>query len=293
MALDTSKIKLPHSAVLEIAAKAKNKSTIAALSTPIPQLFADTDHMVFDGSAEAEVVAEGAKKGSYEQEIKAVEGKRVKLVTTTRVTSELKWADEDNRLEIIKAVIADQTAALGRAIDYVVYHAINPKGGAALGGGYTALTAGAHAVTAGDDLTVDIDSMLEKLIDDEVNGFAMSRKLAFDLRKLRIPSTGMRLYPEIPMSLEAGSFDGIPACVSGTVDAKIASTPTKVLGIMGNFDMIKWGMVRDIYSEIIEYGDPDQTGVDLKANNQLALRTESMFSYAVLDAEAFSVLKTQ
>lgn len=290
MALDTTKIKLPHSVVVEMSAKVKDKSTIAALSTPIPQIFADKDHMVFTGAAEAEVVAEGAKKGSYEQEYDSVEGKRVKLVTTTRVTDELKWADEDNRLEIVTAIIADQAAALARAIDYVIYHAVNPKSGSALGG-YTALTSGAHAVTSGDDLTADIDSMAEKLIDYEVNGFAMSRKLAFDLRKIRVPSTGMRLYPEIPMSLEVGSFDGIPACTSGTVNGARASSPTKVLGIMGNFDMIKWGMVRDVYSEIIEYGDPDQTGVDLKANNQIAYRTESMFSYAVLDSEAFSVLK--
>lgn len=290
MALDTTKIKLPHSVVVEMSAKVKDKSTIAALSTPIPQIFADKDHMVFTGAAEAEVVAEGAKKGSYEQECDSVEGKRVKLVTTTRVTDELKWADEDNRLEIVIAIIADQSAALARAIDYVIYHAVNPKSGSALSG-YTALTSGAHAVTSGDDLTADIDSMAEKLIDYEVNGFAMSRKLAFDLRKIRVPSTGMRLYPEIPMSLEVGSFDGIPACTSGTVNGARASSPTKVLGIMGNFDMIKWGMVRDVYSEIIEYGDPDQTGVDLKANNQIAYRTESMFSYAVLDAEAFSVLK--
>lgn len=292
MALDTTKIKLPHSVVVEMSAKVKDKSTIAALSTPIPQIFADKDHMVFTGAAEAEVVAEGAKKGSYEQECDSVEGKRVKLVTTTRVTDELKWADEDNRLEIVTAIIADQAAALARAIDYVIYHAVNPKSGSALVG-YTALTSGAHAVTSGGDLTADIDSMAEKLIDYEVNGFAMSRKLAFDLRKIRVPSTGMRLYPEIPMSLEVGSFDGIPACTSGTVNGARASSPTKVLGIMGNFDMIKWGMVRDVYSEIIEYGDPDQTGVDLKANNQIAYRTESMFSYAVLDAEAFSVLKTE
>ena len=289
MALDTTKIKLPHSVVVEMSAKVKDKSTIAALSTPIPQIFADKDHMVFTGAAEAEVVAEGAKKGSYEQEYDSVEGKRVKLVTTTRVTDELKWADEDNRLEIVTAIIATRPPPRPR-------HRLRdlprrqPQERSALGG-YTALTSGAHAVTSGDDLTADIDSMAEKLIDYEVNGFAMSRKLAFDLRKIRVPSTGMRLYPEIPMSLEVGSFDGIPACTSGTVNGARASSPTKVLGIMGNFDMIKWGMVRDVYSEIIEYGDPDQTGVDLKANNQIAYRTESMFSYAVLDAEAFSVLK--
>lgn len=290
MALDTTKIKLPHSVVVDMSAKVKDKSTIAALSTPIPQIFANTDHMVFTGAAEADVVAEGAKKSSYEQTLNSVEGKRVKLVTTTRVTDELKWADEDNRLEIVNAIMADQTAALARAIDYVVYHAVNPKTGSTLDG-YTALTTGANSVTAGADLTADIDAMAEKLLEYEVNGFAMSRKLAFDLRKLRVPSTGMRLYPEIPMSLELGSFDGIPACTSGTVNGKKATSPTNVLGIMGNFDMIKWGMVRDIYSEIIEYGDPDQTGVDLKANNQIAYRTESMFSYAVLDPKAFTVLK--
>ena len=260
MALDTTKIKLPHSVVVDMSAKVKDKSTIAALSTPIPQIFANTDHMVFTGAAEADVVAEGAKKSSYEQTLDSVEGKRVKLVTTTRVTDELKWADEDNRLEIVNAIMADQTAALARAIDYVVYHAVNPKTGSTLDG-YTALTTGANSVTAGADLTADIDAMAEKLLEYEVNGFAMSRKLAFDLRKLRVPSTGMRLYPEIPMSLELGSFDGIPACTSGTVNGKKATSPTNVLGIMGNFDMIKWGMVRDIYSEIIEYGDPDQTGI--------------------------------
>lgn len=41
-------------------------------------------------------------------------------------------------------IIADQTAAIGRALDYVVYHAVSPKTGTALDG-YTALTAGANA----------------------------------------------------------------------------------------------------------------------------------------------------
>lgn len=52
---------------------------------------------------------------------------------------------------------------------------------------------------------------------------------------------------------------------------------------MGDYSLIKWGMIRDIWAEVIQYGDPDQTGVDLKAHNQTAYRTEAMFSYAVLD----------
>lgn len=292
MALDTTKIKLPRSVVLEMSRKAKDVSTIAALSTPIPQIFADADHMVFTGKSEAEVVAEGAKKSAYEQTIDFVQGKRVKLVTTTRVTDELKWADEDSRLAIVEAIQADQVAALGRAIDYVVYHAINPKTGEAVGG-YTSLVSQAKSVTAGEDEVANIDAMADELVDSEINGMALSRSFASSLRKLRVPATGQRLYPEVPLSLDVSDIDGIRAATSGTVDGRLAASPTKVRAIMGDFDAIRWGMVRDAFSEIIEYGDPDNTGVDLKGSNMVAYRTESVFSYAVLDPKAFCVLKSK
>lgn len=290
-ALGTSKIKLPMSVVTELINKAKDVSTIAALSTAQPVKFSDQTHLIFTPSAEAEVVAEGAQKSAYEQKISMVEGKRFKVVTTTRVSDELKWANEDNQLEIISNIQADQSEALGRALDYVVYHAINPKAGTTLSG-FTSLVSQANAVTATGDVTKDIDSMTDAIIDYNINGFALSRKFASDMRKLRVPATGQRLYPEIPLSLNVGNIDGIPSVVSGTVNGKVATTATKVLGIMGDFSLIRWGMVRDIYSEIIEYGDPDQSGVDLKANNQVAYRTEAVFAYAILDPKGFAVLKS-
>lgn len=291
MANDTSKVVLPKDTVTTLLNKVRDTSTIAALSPSEPQKFDDKTYLIFNPTAEAEVVAEGAKKGSYDISTTPIVGKRAKIVTTTRVSDELKWADEDNQLEIIENILADQTAALGRALDYIVYHAVNPKSGAALSG-YTALTAGAQAVTATDSPVDDIDSLTDKLIDHEINGFALSRGFASDLRKLRAPSTGMRLYPEIPLSLNVGNIDGIPAATSGTVNGRLATTATKVLAIMGDFSAIKWGMVRDMYSEIIEYGDPDNTGNDLKGYNQVAYRTEAVIAYAVLDPTAFAVLKS-
>ena len=291
MANDTSKVVLPKSVVTTLLNKAKDTSTIAALSPSVPQKFDDQTYLVFNPTAEAEVVAEGAKKGAYDISTSPIVAKRAKVVTTTRVSDELTWADEDNQLEIIENILADQTAAIGRALDYIVYHAVNPKGGGALSG-YTALTAGASSVTATDSPVDDIDSLTDKLVDYDINGFALSRGFASDLRKLRVPATGTRLYPEIPLSLNVGNIDGIPAAVSGTVNGKLATTPTKVLAIMGDFSLIKWGMVRDMYSEIIEYGDPDNTGVDLKGSNQVAYRTEAVLAYAVLDPKAFAVLKS-
>lgn len=105
---------------------------------------------MFNGKSEAEVVAEGAVKNSYEQTVDSVVAKRFKVQTTTRVTSELQWADEDNQLQIIRSIQADQAAALGRALDYVIYHAINPKTGTALSG-FNPLSTSAVQVIAGDD----------------------------------------------------------------------------------------------------------------------------------------------
>ena len=290
MALQTSNIVLPRDVVPETINKVKGISTIAQLSPSTPQLFTDTTHLIFNPASEAEVVDEGAAKGAYTQTLTPVEAKRVKLVTTTRVSNELVWADEDAKIEIITNIVQDQAEALGRAIDYVIYHAINPKTGTTLSG-YTSLVSGANEVLRTDDETESIDNLAEALIDYNINGIALSREEASALRKIRVTATGARLYPEIPLSLNAGNIDGIACSTSNTVDGALAKEKTNVLAIMGDFSTIKWGMVRDMKSEVIEYGDPDGSGSDLKSVNQIAYRTESMFAYAVLDPKAFAVLK--
>ena len=293
MALDTTKVQLPKSVVTEISGKVKDTSTIAALSPSQAKLFRDENYMVFNPTSEAEVVNEGAKKSSYEADLDPVVGKRFKVITTTRVSNELQWADEDNQLEIISAIQEDQAQAIGRALDYVVYHAFNPKPRTSLSG-FTALTdeTNVNTVTMTDDPSADLDNMVDALIDYGITGIALSRIFASSLRKLRVPVSGARLYPEIPLNLNVGDLDGIPAATSGTVNGRLITPDTGVRAIMGDFGMIKWGMVRDMWSEIIEYGDPDGTGNDLKAYNQVAYRTEAVMAFADLDPAAFAVLKT-
>lgn len=292
MALETSKITLPSSVATYIKDNAKDTSTIAALSPSTPQLFTNSDNLIFDGASEAEVVEEGQVKGSYDQPVGSLVGKRFKVQTTTRVTNELQWADEDNQLQIIKAIQDDQVKALGRALDYVVYHAVNPKPGTVMEG-YRKLVDDANQIAATDDPVADIDALTDVLAMGEydIDGIAMSKVWAAALRKLRVPNTGMRLYPEIPVNLKPGTLDGIDAATSGTVDGRKAKEATNVLAIAGQFSLIKWGVVRDITAELIPYGDPDQTGVDLKAHNQVAYRTEMMYAYTVMDPKGFAVLK--
>lgn len=289
--IKSSKVKLPSEVVTEIINKAKDGSTIAALSPAKPKKFADSTHMVFNPSAEAEVVEEGAKKGSYDIDLTPREGKRFKVVTTTRVSDERVWADEDNKLEIVSSILADQAAAISRAIDYVVYHAVNPKSGAVMDG-YKSLTSEARSLTATSDPVSDIDALVDLLEDYDINGMALSKKYASELRKIRVPATGLRLFPEIPLNLDAGSIDGVTAATSGTVSGRKCTVDPKVKAIMGDFSLINWGMVRDMWSEVIEYGDPDNTGQDLKGANQIAYRTEAVLSYVVFDPNGFAVLKS-
>ena len=289
MALDTSKVLLPKEVATVITKRAKDTSTIAALSPSEPQLFLDKDYMVFTGNSEAEVVAEGAQKSSYEETLTSVVGKRFK--EALRLTDELQWADDDAKLEIISKIQADQAAAMGRVLDYVVYHAFDPKKKTTLEG-FNALAKTAVGVPATDDRVADIDSLAEAVSDEyDINGIALSKTMANELRKIRVPSTGQRFYPEIPISLQVGNLDGIPAATSGTVNGRLITPATGILAFLGDFRLIRWGMVRDIWSEIIEYGDPDNTGKDLKGVNQIAYRTEAMYSYAILDPKGIAVLK--
>lgn len=291
MALDTSKVLLPKEVATVITKRAKDTSVIAALSPSEPQLFLDKDYMVFTGNSEAEVVAEGAQKSSYEETLTPVVGKRFKVQTTTRLSNELQWADEDAKLEIISKIQADQAAAMGRVLDYVIFHAFDPKKKTTLEG-FNALAKSAVSVPATDDRVADIDKLAEAVNDEyDINGLALSKTMANELRKIRVPSTGQRFYPEIPINLQVGNLDGIPAATSGTVNGRLVTPATGILAFLGDFSLIKWGMVRDIWSEIIEYGDPDNTGKDLKGVNQIAYRTEAMYSYAILDPKGIAVLK--
>lgn len=298
MALQTSGIVLPKSVIPAIFTQTKDTSTIAALSPSKPEVFADETYLVFNGNAEAEVVAEGAQKSAYNESVNPVVANRATIQTTTRVSNQLKWADEDDQLRIIGAIQEDQALALGRALDYLVYHAVTPKTGAVITG-YTALTAatGVNDVYLGATVAAATDKQLITSIDNmatavndlyDINGFALSKTYANALRKIRNDNLA-RLYPEIPLSLKVGNIEGIPAAVSGTVNGRKNATTSNVLAFMGDYSLIKWGLVRNIKAEVIEYGDPDGAG-DLKRLNQIAYRTEAVLAWAVLDPAAFAIL---
>src|SRR5690606_7673612 len=53
-----------------------------------------------------------------------------KFHKTVRMTEEVLWADEDHQLQVVSDLLDQIQPALSRALDYGVFHALNPATGA-------------------------------------------------------------------------------------------------------------------------------------------------------------------
>ena len=290
-ATNTTNIKLPVEIAKDLVSKVADTSVIQTLSASSPAIFANRASILFTQDPEAEIVGESTQHSSQTVGLKPVDHIIKKLSVTVRFSNEVQWADEDSQLQIVDAIVDKSAAALGRGLDYLVFHALNPATGMAASG-LTALTAGATAVTATTDPAADLDALADAVDPGySISGIGLSKAYASSLRKVRVKNTGLRMFPEIPINLNTGVVDGLAAATSNTVSAALAKTATKVLAVMGDFNLIKWGIVRDINIETIETGDPDGLG-DLKRLGQVAYRAEVVYSYAVIDPKGFAVLKS-
>lgn len=290
-ATNTTNIKLPVEIAKDLVSKVADTSVIQTLSASSPAIFANRASILFTQDPEAEIVGESTQHSSQTVGLKPVDHIIKKLSVTVRFSNEVQWADEDSQLQIVDAIVDKSAAALGRGLDYLVFHALNPATGMPATG-LTALTAGATAVTATTDPAADLDALADAVDPGySISGIGLSKAYASSLRKVRVKNTGLRMFPEIPINLNTGVVDGLAAATSNTVSGALAKTATKVLAVMGDFNLIKWGIVRDINIETIETGDPDGLG-DLKRLGQIAYRAEVVYSYAVVDPKGFAVLKS-
>lgn len=299
----TAKITMPTEIVGEIQRKMQERSVIASLVPSRAEAFVNDEHMIFTVEPEAEYVGEGAAKNSADFKFEPIEGKRHKVQTTVRMTDEVTWADEDNQLAILENVFDSMAGAFSRALDYGMIHAINPLTREVLASlkedaiGYTA-----NQVAATTNLQSDMDSIADLILPNyDVTAIALDRMYANQLRKLRNSNTNARLYPEIGLTLDPGSIDGLPAVTSGAVSGtRLAAfgtdgkTPVAsgIKAIAGNWDLIRYGIVRDFALTEIRFGDPDGLG-DLQRYNQVAFRVETVFSWVNFDPKGFSVLRDQ
>ena len=114
-----------------------------------------------------------------------------------------------------------------------------------------------------------------------------SGALLFDIENQEIlysEKANEKLYPEF-------AFGGKPTTLGESkLDINITvSKGGKDHGLVGDFEnMFKWGFAKQIPLEVIEYGDPDNSEMDLKGYNQVYLRSEVYLGWGILDADSFA-----
>lgn len=271
--------------------KISNGSAVAQLSAQTPMTFGEGESWTFD-IGEAEYVAEGGQKGASTITATSKPVKPFKFHKTLRFNEEVMWADEDRQLEVIDEILELVQPALSRALDFGVFHEINPATGAvvaAMNGGLTDTTNLVEYV-ATDKPYVSLDAADALVLADGYvpRDIALAPAYASKFSALRGTNSEQKLYPNFRLGVDVSELDGHRAAVSNTVSGTgVIAVDTKVLGFVGDFSAIRWGVQKSIGLKVIEYGDPDGSG-DLQRNNQVAFRAEVVYGWGIADLNAFA-----
>lgn len=291
--ITTGSFQLPDNLYNGIWKKIQDGSVIAKLAQSEGFKYGNTDIMTFSDPPKAEWVAEHGNKSSTVPTWNKKTVQTHKAQVTVRMTNEVLIMDEDRQIEALKTVVDSLGVALARALDLGGIHGLNPLTGTSASSitDYIRAQAATMAATSGKPRKDLDDAGLALLSNDWVpTGLALAPTYAYQFKIAEYPD-GRRMFPELPLNVRnIGSVDGIAAAISDTVSAsKEAATATNVLGVMGNWDAFKWGIIRNIPLETILYGDPDGQG-DLKRTNEIAIRAEIYYAWAVMDPTAFEVI---
>jgi hypothetical protein len=287
--LATGSLTIPKQMLDPWLGKIKNGSAVASLSDSIPMTYGVGESWTFS-IGEAEYVGEGADKGASTVTPTSKTVNPFKFHKTVRMNEEVLWADEDHQMGVVQAILDEIQPALSRALDYGVFHEINPTGGAvvaAMNGGLTDTT-NLVEYAAADKPYVSLDAADALVLADGYlpKDIALAPTYAAKFSALRGTNSEQKLYPNFVLGTEVSELDGHRASVSNTVSgAGVIAVDTKVLGFVGDFGTIRWGVQKSIGLEVIRYGDPDGGG-DLKRKNQVAFRAEVVYGWGIADLNA-------
>jgi len=295
--LATTNITLPKTIADGMFSKAVTGSAIAVLSGQEPMQFGEVSYMTFTTPPRAEYVGEGAAKTFSDTAFGTKTAAPHKAQVTMRFNEEVQWYDEQAQLGILRTLADAGGVALARALDLGAFHGINPRTGTAIAsivvGDRIATTPNSVEITTATLTTPDtvIETAAGLVISDGYvpNGIAFDPTYSWTVATSRY-ADGRKKYPELGFGTDVSSFEGLRSTSSSTVSAVPEAADTKVKAIVGQWDMLRWGVQKQVPVELIRFGDPDGQG-DLKRNNQIALRLETVFGWAVMDLDAFSTVK--
>lgn len=281
--------------VKELISKVQGRSVLAKLSSQTPIPFNGVEQFIFNLEGNAQIVGEGQQKGEGKAIIEPKVIKPLKFVYQARITDEFKYASEEKQLEYLSQFADGFAKKIADAFDIAAIHGLEPKGLTDATfrdtNSFDGLITGNIVTYAEDKFDDNIDAAVQQIVakGGEVTGVAISPVGGQSLAKSKV--NGVVQYPEFRFGQNPDSFYGMKSDVNKnlTVTGGNAQTDHAIVGDFEN--RFKWGYAENIPMEIIEYGDPDGAGRDLKAYNEILLRAEAFIGWGILDADAFARVK--
>lgn len=275
----------PTELVRELFDGVKGHSTLAKLAPSLPLPFAGTTEMVFTADDEASLVAEGAAKPANAGSVAPVVIRPLKFVYQLRVSDEFVKCSEERRVSYLRGFNEGFAKKIARGLDIAAMHGVDPKSGSTVtslnGKTFDSLVTNTVTYTAASP-DANIASAVALVDDSYINGLAMSPVFSAAMAALKV--NGVPQFPELRFGANPDAVAGIRSDVNSTVNF---GTNTD-RAIVGDFDAFRWGYADGVDFEVIEYGDPDGTGHDLKQYNQVLLRGEAYIGWGILKADAFA-----
>ncbi|MBS4926277.1 MAG: phage major capsid protein [Ruminococcus bicirculans] len=280
--------------VKELFDKVKGKSSLAALcgQTPIP--FNGQKEFIFTMDDEVDLVAENGKMTRGSVSLDPVIIVPVKIEYGARISDEFLYAAEEEQIETLRNFSDGFAKKTARGLDIMAFHGVNPRAKTA-----SALIGTNHfdngvTVIKQDSKTPKTpDALIEEAIaavqDNEydISGLTMAPSFRADLAKM-VDTSGRKIYPELAWGNAPSQMNGIQTVTNNTV----SFNSSKDLAIVGDFSTFKWGYSKEIPLEIIEYGDPDNSGQDLKGCGQVYIRAKAYIGWGIMDKSAFAVIQS-
>lgn len=280
--------------VTDLISKVQGKSSLAKLSKQIPLAFNGNKEFIFNLDSDIDVVAENGKKGVGGVSLDPIVMLPIKVEYGARISDEFMYASDEEKINILKAFNDGFAKKLARGLDIMALHGLNPRTKTA------STVIGDNCFDKKVTQTVtfdgkDADGAIENAVntveaaDGEVSGLAIDPSFRAILAKTTTDAEGkgVRLYPELRYGGNPDSINGLALDVNKTVSAE-----TQNKAYVGDFaEMFRWGYAKNIMFETIEFGDPDNTGKDLKGYNQIYLRAEAYLGWGILVPEHFAIVK--
>lgn len=286
---------MPAEVTSEMFNKVRGKSSLAELSASEPIPFNGKSVFTFSLDNEVDLVGENGAKSNGGATLATVQMIPVKVEYGARVSDEFRYGAEEIRLQYLQTFADGFARKVARGIDIMAMHGINPRSKqiapVLTNKNFDDLitnTVVFNSSTPADNITDAIQ--LVEGAEHDVTGLAMAPAMKSALAKLKKGQTSYEpMFPELGWGATTGQINGLPSSSNSTVS--FASGADRA--IVGNFaDFFKWGFAREIPIEVIEYGDPDNSGYDLKGHNQVYLRGEVYVGWGIIDPSAFAIVKT-